>query len=380
MWTCESNSKIGTPESRLIETVEPLWKPAQRHGSKTFTSARLQRLHTHLHQRIKDALKSPISWWKVAPLFALPLSIYNVRQLLLVCSRLLQSKHHNWISQKFSVKYAPALCVLACVNGNRVAAQKYLKYIPVDVYPKVLNVLCGITAPTTAEVQEIAQHIVQSISRKTYQLTCHHFLTDCLKNDGGLFHMVVSCLEISTFDWRSALQLVGETWSEEQRKEGMGKFLHAVQFQSQKSDNFLYALDREMVGLKYQYTSLPVGWKEIVQNSDPIMESCKKKYLLCENHRCDAISTLKNTQNLAVVEGVLRFIQSSVSDSEILRILIENDLCVAAELFVKMYGTTDISEKNYVTNPIYPHLCSISLKDKLAQNIPTHAFSRNRKL
>lgn len=380
MWTCEINSKIGTPESRLMETVEPLWKTADHYKSQKLPSAPLQRLHTHLHHRIKHTLQFSMSWWKVVPIFTLPLSTFHINHVLLVCNRLLKNKRHHWISQKFGVQYATVLCVLACVNGNRTAAHKYLKHIPEDVYPKMLNVLCELTDPATPEIKEIAQHIVQRMSKGSPSPTCNRFLTNCLKNNADLFHMVVNHLEISTFDWRCALQLVGETFSEEHRHSAINKFVTAVYIQSPKSDNFLYALDCEMKSLKYHHKSLPIGWKEIVQNTHPILHHFKKEYWSRKNPRCDAISTLKDTDDLAVMEGVLCFIRSSDSDREILRILIENNLLSAAELFVKICGRIDICENMYVNNPNYPHLCALSLKEKISQHISQVPSSRTRKL
>jgi len=380
MWTCESNSKIGTPESRLMETVEPLWKTADHYKSQKLPAAPLQRLHTHLHHRIKHTLQFPMSWWKVAPIFTFPLSTFHISHVLLVCNRLLKNKRHHWISQKFGVQYATVLCVLACVNGNRTAAHKYLKHIPEDVYPKMLSVLCELTDPATAETKEIAQHIVQKMSQDDPFSPFYRFLTDCLKNNTDLFQLVVNHLEISTFDWRCALQLVGETFSEERRHSAVDKLVTAVYIQSQKSDNFLYALDCEMKSLKYHHTSLPIGWKEMVQNTHPTLYDFKKEYWSRKNPRCDAISTLKNTDDLAVIEGVLRFIRSSDSDREILRILIENDLLNAAELFVKICGHIDISENLYVSNPNYPHLYALSLKEKISQHMSQSHSSRTRKL
>ena len=378
MWTCESNPKIGTPESRLIETVEPLWKTADHYKPQTLP-APLQRLHTHLHHRIKNILQFPMSWWKVAPIFTFPLSVFHISHVLLVCNRLLKNKNHHWISQKFSVQYAPVLCVLACVNGNRTAAHKYLKHIPEDIYPKMLSVLCELTDPTP-EIKEIAQHLVQKMSQDNSFAPFYRFLTNCLKNNTDLLEMVVNHLEISTFDWRCALQLVGETFSEERRHSAIDKFVTAVHIQSQKSDNFLYALDCEMKSLKYHHTSLPTGWKEIIQNTHPILHHFKKEYWSRKNSHCDAISTLKNTNNLAVMEGVVRFIRSSESDSEILRILMENDLLNAAELFVKTCGHIDICENLYVSNPNYPHLCALSLKGKISEHLSQPHYSRTRKL
>lgn len=378
MWQCEINPNIGTPETRLLETVEPLWKTysAPERGWKLLSS---QKLTGHLHHKIKHILRAPLSWWKIAPLFSLPLSLYNLRYVLLVCNRLLKSHHHRWIPQKFSTQHAPTLCVLACANENYTAAKEYFKSCPVHMYPKMLNVLCEVGVPDDEESSRI---IIELAAHIKSQSTCYQFVTQCLKNNSNFAQIIASHMEISSFDWRCVLHMVGETWSDEQRCQNMDKFLSVVELQCKKygDENFLYALNTEIMSLRYRHEHLPSGWKQILQISNSIWMGLREKYLsIRTGTQCNALQTLKCSTAPVVMEGVLQFIQMGKLEEEVLNLLLANNLLEAAELFLKKSGGMD-SVALDVDSGKYPCLHAASVKNKLLQQIPLSSHIRNRKL
>lgn len=377
MWQCEVDPNIGTQESRLLETVEPLWKTysAPERGWKLLSS---QRLTSHLHHKIKRTLCAPLSWWKIAPLFSLPLSLYNFRYVLLVCNRLLKNHLHRWIPQKFAVQHAPTLCVLACANENYAAAQNYFKSCPAHMYPKMLNVLCEIGVFITPSLNQIIVELASHIESRS---TCYQFVTQCLKNNSNLEQLIASHMEVSSFDWRCMLQMVGETWSNEQRCQNIDKFLKVVELQCEKygNENFLHALNAEIISLKYRHDHLPIGWKQILQISNPIWMSLRNKYFSACNTKCSALYTLKNISDPVVMEGVLQFIKIEKSEDEVFNMLITNNLFAAAEWFLKTSGVVNYVTAVFDSNK-YPCLHAASVKNKMLQQISLSSHTRNRKL
>lgn len=379
MWQCEVNPNVGTQESRLLETVEPLWKTygAPERGWKLLSS---RRLNSHLHHKIKHTLRVPLSWWKIAPLFSLPLSLYNLRYVLMVCNRLLKSHLHTWIPQKFAVQHAPTLCVLACANENYTAAQNYFEHCPAHMYPKMLNILCQIGGAITDQSHQI---IIELASNIESQSTCYQFVTQSLKNNSNLAHLIASHMEITPFDWRCVLQMVGETWSDQQRDQNIDNFLTVVEVQCQKygCENFLYALNAEMISLKYRHERLPTGWKQILQISNPIWINLRETYLSPwdDKKTCPALQILSGTQDFVVIEGVLQFIQVGKSESEIFNFLIKNNLFHAAEWFLKNSEVAVCVTMAFDSSK-YPCLYAASVKSKILQQIPSSSHLRNRKL
>lgn len=379
MWQCEVNPNIGSQETRLLETVEPLWKTyGAPEGGWKLTSS--HKLTTRLHQKIKHTLRSPLSWWKIAPLFSLPLSLYNLRYVLLVCNRLLKNHLHTWIPQKFVVQHAPTLCVLACAHENHDAAQKYFKNCPTHMYPKMLNVLCEIGAPTNHTLKHI---IIDLASNQKSHATCYQFVTQCLKNNSNFTQIIASNMEISPFDWRCVLQMVGETWTDEQRDQKIDQFLNVVELQYQKygCENFLYALNAEIRSLKYRHSHVPSGWKQILQISTPIWMDLREKYLShsYDKNNARAFDILQCATHSVIIEAVLQFVQVGKSDDEMLNFLIKNNLFEAAEWFLETSGVVNCIAIDFDSNK-YPCLHAASVKNKMLQQISLSSHIRNRKL
>lgn len=386
MWRCDLNPTIGTTESRLLESVEPLWKThsAPKTGWKILPRVSQKRVESHLHHMIKSALQSPLSWWQIAPLFSLPLSVYNLRYVFMVCNRLLQTHTHKWIPQKFIVQHAPTLCVLACANQNWSAAHQYRKFIPTNLTRvKVVNALCELNGYSN-ELKSIVESLLQE---HPVENSCYPFFTNCLRNTSPLSNVVSEQMKISSFDWRCALQMVCEQWTEAERTTGLRGFVDAIQQQCHRHgcDAFVSALNDEIVSLKYRCTTLPVGWVRVLEavghNGSVLFEHCYFKAApKLAVRECNMFITLALHCEDVVCEGLLRLVAPSSSSTFLFTSLMENNLLAAAQMLLKIAPVTCTRNYSLCNTEDFPYLHSWILKHNIAQNIPSDAQTRIRKL
>lgn len=387
MWQCEDDPTIGTTESRLLEAVEPLWKThsAPNSGWKILPRASQQRIESHLHHMIKSALKSPLSWWQIAPLFSLPLSVYNLRYVFMVCNRLLKTHTHHWIPQKFILRHSPTLCVLACANQNWKAAESYRAFVPNNLTRvKVINALCQLNVHS-GDLDNIVERLIQE---HPLENSCYPFFTNCLKNNSQLSNVVATQMKISSFDWRCALQMVGEDWNDDERALGLDSFCVAVKNQIQKygCEAFVAALNDEIVSLKYRCNQLPLGWLCLFNAAGEDWNLIREYYSFkvatpFVGKNCSMFSTLALHSDDAVLEGVLRFVQPLYPTTHLFVRLMENHLFAAAEKLLKIASVDDTYICSDLQNiEAFPYLQSWLLKQTISSSIPSGVQHRIRKL
>lgn len=382
MWQCDTDPTIGTNETRLMETVEPLWKTYALKDAKRFPNH--WRIQNRCHQWIKSALQTSSSWWQVAPLFTFPMSVYNLRNLFLLCNRLLKNNTAQWIPHKFAVQHAPTLFVLSCGNENWGAAKKYLEYIPqCSTRGKILNALCEMDGHSP-QLNAIVENLLEQYPDTNVPYTV---LNHCLKKHSIVALSVSRHLQISTFDWRASLQTICEQWSEQERHRHLPMFLQIVEQQCKKygDEYLLRALHDELVNFKYHHQTLTSGWRDVLMSLGPCWTSMRQRYLSSVvygrgNNPCSMVFALNTNDHPVVVEAVLCFMLPLHTPTQLFSNLCQKKLLNAANKLLEMthIEDTDISYSQNFEN--HPNLQSWFLKKTIASAIPLTNHRRTKKL
>ena len=373
MWTWEFDTTAGTPESQLIEALEPLWlkrRPLQP-WSQTYAD---------VHHKIKEAFKKTTAPSRC--IFAPHLSRPNLHHTMVLCATLIQQNRFHHIPPAFVQRHAACLFAIAYGVRNAEIAARCAQEIAPSEIQNLFYTLCNLPTKPSPCLVELVETLVKKGAPQV--VSAQTPLSACLRRDQSpLMEILIQHYTIASHDWRCAIRFTLEQDWGNSLRDAWERALSLVRASNPTQQVFQDALYQEISLLPYKKEPLSSQGKVFLRH----LRACLRTngqwedQVLARNKRRAPFHLLGETPHPIMGEAIMELVGWELLPKMLDRLL-QHKYFEAAERLLSAAPTEPSLPSVSLAQECaqYPLLSAWATKQTLIKSLPPPTSSRGRKL